>query len=82
VVERNQKEQMKSDTERTGTPAVAVKRIVRRMAGCAFVASPFILLAVQTWKEGGAWETFVVFGLTGAVMLCVGIGVWLLIPDE
>ena len=29
MVERNQKEQMKSDIERTGTPAVAVQRLVR-----------------------------------------------------
>ena len=30
MVERNQKEQMKSDAERAGTPAVAVQRRVRR----------------------------------------------------
>jgi len=29
VVERNQKEQMKNDNERAGTPAVAVQRLVR-----------------------------------------------------
>lgn len=31
MVERNQKEQMKNDIERTGTPAIAVQRVVRRI---------------------------------------------------